>query len=148
MADHFEWEAGWEVKAFHFRSSLNPLGNAVREETDKIAARVKAAAQHELGRFSGTREDAKAISKKNRSERLRYFRNKAMAYSLQKYVETVRPIMVQAGDENYGAVVAYHAAADRIEFGGKDDKIELGKTGERLDYPAFAFMRRGLAGSG
>jgi hypothetical protein len=123
------------------------LGNQVRQVTDEISKKVIGAAKAELGRFQGTAEDVRGIIRKNdRSERLRYFRNKAMAYSLGKYVETLKPIMVHDGKENYGAVVSYHAAGDKIEYGGKDDKIELGRTGERLTYPAFAFLRRGLGG--
>lgn len=142
---YIEWDEGFEEQAFHWRSSLNPLGNQVRQVTDEISKRVIGLARNEAGRFSGTADDVRGIIRKNdRQERLRYFRNKAMAYSLKKYVELVKPIMVHDGKENYGAVVAYHAAADKIEFGGKDEQIELGKTGERLTYPAFAFLRRGL----
>jgi hypothetical protein len=149
MTFRFEWEEGWENKAFHFRSSLNPLGDAVREATDAIGARARAIAQQEAARWTDTRDTTKGTLKKNfRTEKLRFYRAKAMAYSLNAYVSTLKNIMVRDGDANYGAVVSYHARGAEIEFGGKDPKLELGKTGEYLEYPAFGFLRRALGGGG
>jgi len=142
-----EWEPGWEEKAWHFRSSMNPLGDAVREATDSIHRSVKATAEAEAARWRDQRDTTKSLLKKSfRQEKLRYFRAKAMAYSLDIYVKTLKAVMVREGDQNYGMVASYHAAGDRIEFGGKDHHMKLGKTGEVLEYPAFGFLRRGVNG--
>lgn len=145
----FEWEEGWEEKAFHFRSSLNPLGDAVREATDEIGLRARQHAEVEAARWKDSAKTTKGLLKKSfRQEKLRYFRAKAMAYSLDLYVKTLRFTMERGEAEgNYGTVTSYHAAGDRIEFGGVDSKVELGKkTGQFLDYPAYAFLRRALNG--
>lgn len=141
------WEPDFEEQALHFRSSLNPLGDVVRETTNKIGARVKAIAEGEAQHAAAEAEATKVYQHSNlQDQKLRYFRAKAMSFSLKNYARMVRFYMVRAGDANYGMVAATHAAADKIEFGGKDHKIQLGKTGEYLEYPAFAFLRRGVSG--
>lgn len=145
MSTRMEWEPGFEEKAWHYRSSLNPLGDAVREATDEIHARVRGAVDAELGRWQSQADSTAGLAKKGHpSDRLRFFRSKAMAYSLRRYRDLLRPIMVHDGEENYGAVVAFHAAGDLIEYGGRDSRIQLGRTDEHLVYPAFGFLRRGL----
>lgn len=148
MADvYVEWEDGWESKAFHFNSSLNPLGDAVREATDKIGQTARGHASAEAARWSQTRDTTRTLLKRNfHTEKLRYFRAKAMAYSLDIYVKTLRFTMERGGDMDFGRVGSYHAAGDRIEFGGTDPRIELGRTGQRLEYPAFGFLRRAMGG--
>lgn len=144
---HMEWEPDFEQTAWHFRSSMNPLGDVVRQTTDEIHRRVKAAAEAEAARWKDTRDTTKGLLKKSlKQEKLRFFRARGMAYSLDVYVKTLRAVMVKDGEQNYGMVASYHAAGDRIEFGGKDPTIRLSKTGEVLDYPAFGFLRRGVNG--
>lgn len=147
MPTRIEWEDGFEDEAWHYKSSLNPLGDTVRKATDEIYRRVRAGVESELARWETAAESTAQLGKKggHQSDRLRFFRAKAMAYSLRKYKALLRPIMVHDGQENYGAVVSYHAAGAEIEFGGRDPKMQLGSTNEYLDYPAFAFLRKGLS---
>ncbi len=130
-----------------FKGTVNPVGNAVREATDEIGNRVKELASSEAGTWAGLAASSKGIKTyKDKGLRLIALRAKAMAYSLKAYARTVRFVMVAGADEDYGAVVSYHAAGAEIEFGGNDPKLTLGDTGVHLSYPAFAFMRRGLGG--
>lgn len=141
------WEPGFEAKAFHFNSSLNPLGDLVRQVTDEIGNRARNAALAEAARWEGQRDTTKGLLKSQfQNEKMRYFRAKAMAYSLKRYASTLRFTMEKSGDQNYGMVGSYHARGDRIEFGGSDNKMELGKTGVKLEYPAFGFLRRAVRG--
>lgn len=147
MTTRFEWEDGFEEKAFHWRSSLNPLGDLVRECTDEIGERTRQIARAEQTRWKGTADSTKGLLKKNfREEKLRFYRAKAMAYSLDIYVKTLRNSMVRDGAANYGIVETMHARGAEIEFGGTDPKLELGRTGKFLEYPAFGFLRRALGG--
>lgn len=141
------WDEGFEAKAFHYRSSLNPLGDLVRTITDEIGHRAKRIVETETAVYEAERDSSKGLLKKEyKTQKMRYYRAKAMAYSLKIYGQTIRMTMEKDGDQNYGMVASYHARGDRIEFGGTDDKIELGKTGIKLDYPAFGFLRRAVNG--
>lgn len=147
MTTRFEFEEGWEEKAFHWRSSLNPLGDLVRECTDEIGERARGHAEAERSRWQDHADSTKGLLKKNfKQEKLRFYRAKAMAYSLDVYVKTLRFSMVRDGAANYGVVETMHARGAEIEFGGTDPKLELGRTGEFLEYPAFGFLRRALGG--
>ncbi len=147
MTTRFEFDDGWEEKAFHWRSSLNPLGDLVRECTDEIGQRTREIASAERERWKNQADSTKGLLKKNfKQEKLRFYRAKAMAYSLDIYVKTLRNSMVRDGDANYGIVETLHARGLEIEFGGRDPKLELGRTGEFLEYPAFGFLRRALGG--
>ena len=143
----FVWEPGWQEKAWHFRSSLNPLGNAVRAATDQIGYRVRAQAEAEASRATVAWRSAQGSLRGNfRQNKLRFFHARALSHSLRAYARSIRFIMVHGAAENYGAVVTYHKAGDRIEFGGNDPKYKLGDTGATLNYPAYGFLRRGLTG--
>lgn len=143
------WEPDLTIreKAFHFRSSLNPLGDAVRDATDDLHRKVMAEVNQEIGRWEDQQNTTKTLLKSDfRNAKARFYRAKAMAYSLRAYRSTLKAIMVKDADENYGAVVSYHAAGDSIEFGGVDQRITEGRgeSAPNLMYPAFGFLRRAL----
>jgi hypothetical protein len=143
---YFEHDESFGPKAVHVRSSLNPLGDMVREKTDEIGKRARALAEQEAARWKAQRDTTRGLLKNDfQREKLRYFRARAMAMSLDLYVKTLRFTM-ESGEEVFGTVTAMHGAGDLIEFGGTDRRFKLGNTGQYLDYPAFAFLRRALNG--
>jgi hypothetical protein len=143
------WEPGFENKAWHYRSSLNPLGDAVRQETDKIGRTARALAFAEALRADADYRAARGSLARGgfRSNKLRFFYCRALAHSLKRYAATIRFSMVHAGDQNYGMVSSRHMAGHKIEFGGSDPKYKLGDTGAILNYPAYGFLRRAVHGS-
>lgn len=143
------WEPGFENKAWHYRSSLNPLGDAVRYHTDQIGRTARALALAESLRVKADYRSARGSLTHGgyRSNRLRFFYLRALSSSLDVYAKTIRFSMVHAGDQNYGMVSSRHMAGHKIEFGGSDPKYKLGDTGAILNYPAYGFLRRAVRGS-
>lgn len=142
MVVKFEFDPEFEDNLLHFRGSLNRLGNVVRKKTDEIAKNVVSIVDQEARFWEETRD--RFAGKYSKSQRANYYHAKAMAYSLRKYQHLIAPIMAAGESEDYGMVIAGHAASVQAEFGGADNRILLGKDNERLVYPAYRFLRRGL----
>lgn len=143
----FEFDDDFDQNVYHAsnksRSSLAPLFNQVRKITDMIAKEAKSAIQREW-------YNAEAESSGNRNQRFDKNHNgsflaaKAKSAALHSAYNTTFPIM-GVDNEIYGRVAINRTGSTALEFGGVDNKYEIGKgTGNYIVHPAYSFLRTAM----
>lgn len=131
-------------------SSLRPLYDKVRSVTDDIA---KTAKRLIGGEYNRAEAEAKAIkntewdSNYGGHGRKGWLAAKARAFALRSAISATVPTMGYDGREIYGRVEINRRGSSSLEFGGPDPVAEMGKgSGEFVDHPPYAFLRRAMAG--
>lgn len=129
-------------------SSLRPLFDQVRSVTDEIYFSARDRLQAEAGRAES--EKAAAAEKRfSATGKPVYLAAKAKEFALRSAANSLAPTMEFDGEEILGRVAIYRRGSDSIEFGGTDPVAEMGKgTGEYLEHPPYAFLRRAMDGVG
>lgn len=129
------------------RSSLRPLFDEVRSTTDQIYFHAKDMIDSEAGRA----EAEVAATSTDRFKPLGkqpWQIAKAKASALKTAANSVKPVMGYDG-EIFGRVAIFRKQSASLEFGGIDSTAEIGKgTGEYVDHPPYAFLRRAMDRSG
>lgn len=132
-------------------SSLHPLYDHVRQVTDNIAKLTKRAIG---GEYNRAEAEAKSIKNTKWDShygghgRKGWLAAKAKAFALRTAYSATFPTMGYDGKEIYGRVVINRRGSSSLEYGGTDPVAELGKgTGEYLEHPPYAFLRRSMGGS-
>jgi|WetSurMetagenome_2_1015567.scaffolds.fasta_scaffold471909_2 hypothetical protein len=142
MASRFEFDPEFDDNLLHWRGSLNPIGDTFRRVADKIRTSARNQARTELAFAQSQMASSSSGKWGKRSGRNRYLKAKALAYSMNRYIELIYAAEVHGADENYAIVSSGHAAALAIEFGGYDAVIKAGE--EPLEYPAMGILRRSI----
>lgn len=128
-------------------SSLRPLFDTVREVTDQIYFR----ARDDMNAEAGRAEEAVAVTKPLRfsnTGKLAFQTAKARAFALKSAANSVKPVMDYDG-EIFGRVAIFRKDSYAVEFGGLDSVAEIGKgTGQYVEHPPYAFLRRAMDGVG
>lgn len=146
----FQFDPDFDDNVYHAsnksRSSLAPLFNLVRKQTDEIAARAKSILQLEaaLAEQSATSNRNKRFG----NEKNTFLEAKARAFALTSAYNSLAASM---GTDNmiYGRVAINRKGSGTLEFGGADPVAEIGKgTGNYLVHPAYAFLRRAMESVG
>lgn len=129
------------------RSSLRPLFDQVRSVTDQIYFHAKDMIDSEAGRA----ESDVAATRDNRFKptgKHAWQVAKARAAALKTAGNSVKPVMGYDG-EIFGRVAIFRKQSAALEFGGIDPTAEIGKgTGEYVEHPPYAFLRRAMDRSG
>lgn len=147
MANRFEFDKDFEEnlrKASNKSgSSLRPLFDKVRKVTDEIAQNAKLDISLEAHVAEG---DAKTAKKDySNTGRKRFQEAKAKAFALRSAANSTVPIMDYDGEEIFGRILINRRGSDALEYGGLDPVAEIGKgTGQYLQHPTYAFLRRAL----
>lgn len=124
-------------------SSLRPIFDKVRKITDDIAKVAKDSIEQEYRVVEASVLNARGDY--SRSGRRSFLASKAIAFALRSAANSTVPIMDYDGKEIYGSVIINRTGSNSIEFGGIDPKAEIGKgTGEFVQHPPYAFLRRAL----
>jgi hypothetical protein len=131
-------------------SSLHNLYDEVRSVTDKIARKAKGLIEAEL---KVAEADARGIKNSEWNSdyggrgRKGWLAAKAKVFALKSAGATTFPTMGYDGREIYGRVEIRRQGSSSLEFGGTDPVAELGRgTGEYLNHPVYAFLRRAMGG--
>lgn len=133
--------------SYKSNSSLRPLFDQVRDVTDNIYFRAKAAMETEAGNAEAAVDVAKPIRFSN-AGKIAFQTAKARAFALRSAANSVKPIMDYDG-EIFGRVAIFRKQSAALEFGGIDPVAEIGKgTGEYVEHPPYAFLRRAMDGVG
>lgn len=146
----FEFDPDFDKNVYHAsnktRSSLAPLYNLVRKQTDEIAKRAKSILQLEAALA-----EQEAHSNRNKrfgNEREGFLVQKARAFALTSAYNSLSATM-GTDIEIYGRVAINRKGSGTLEFGGADLVAEIGKgTGNYLQHPAYAFLRRAMESVG
>lgn len=130
--------------SYKSKSSLRPVFDAVRETTDKIYFAAADILDREAGIAEG---EAQALRDGRFKPTGKYTFNyaKARAAALRLARNSLFPTMEYDGKEIHGRVTINRRGGHSVEFGGPDPVAEVGKgTGEYVNHPAYAPLRRGM----
>ena len=152
MATRFEFDPEFDDNVYRASnksgSSLKPLYDKVRAETDNAYVKTRELIAREAGRAESEVQAAKA-RRFSKSGKHSFNYAKAKAFALKSARTSVAPSMGFDGKEIYGRVAIYRRNSDSLEFGGTDPVVEIGRgTGEYIVHPAYSFLRRALDGLG
>lgn len=149
---HFEFYEDFDENVYKASnksgSSLKPLYDKVRKVTDEIYVEAEGSIAREAGRTQAILESIRSSRfSRHGSKNFAYF--KAVHFALRSARDSIAPSMGFDGKEIFGRVAIYRKDSQSLEFGGIDSVAEIGKgTGEYVEHPSYAFLRRAMDRSG
>lgn len=150
MRVEFHFDPDFDDNVYHAsnktRSSLAPLFNLVRKQTDEIRNRAKTIL--ELEAALAEQDASSNRNKRFGNEKNTFLEKKAKAFAMQSALNSLSATM-GTDDMIFGRVAINRKGSGSLEFGGPDLVAEIGKgTGNYLVHPAYAFLRRAMESVG